>query len=173
MFLGMTEMGQEGKSIWALSALPVSARMLVRTKILFTSIVSSIGLILAGVVTVLGLKLPLYSLATFLGLGLITILAEASVGMAVGSKFADFSEGPRPRFVSITGSIIGSVLGLVAMVIMVAPVGIALVLAFLSRGSPALPLALPASGVLGLLIAWIGYKFSIKPVALILRELPT
>ncbi len=173
LFLGMTEMGQEGKSIWALSALPVSARMLVRTKILFTSIVSSIGLILAGVVTVLGLKLPLYSLATFLGLGLITILAEASVGMAVGSKFADFSEGPRPRFVSITGSIIGSVLGLVAMVIMVAPVGIALVLAFLSRGSPALPLALPASGMLGLLIAWIGYKLSIKPVALILRELPT
>jgi len=173
LFLGMTEMGQEGKSIWALSALPISAKMLVRSKILFTSLVSSIGLILAASVTIVGLKLPLYSLVSFLGLGLSAILAEASLGMAVGSRFADFSEGPRPRFVTIKGSIIGSVLGLVAMVLMVVPVLLALILAFLSGRPAALNLAITASGMLGLVITWVCYKLSIKPVALILRELPT
>lgn len=172
LFLGMTGMGQEGKSIWALSVLPVSAGMVVRGKILFTSIISSIGLILAAVVTIVGLHLPVYSLVVFLGLGVSAILAEASLGMAVGSRFADFSEGPRPRFVTITGSIIGAVLGLIAMFIMVLPVALAFILAFLSGRPVALPLALTTSGLLGLLVAWTSYKLSIKPVALILREVP-
>jgi hypothetical protein len=134
--------------------------------------VSSIGLFLAAVVSVIGLKLPLYSLFAFLGVGICVILAEAGLGMAVGSRFADFSEGPRPRFVTITGSIIGSILGMIAMVAMIVPVATALVLSFLRGVSVPLSLALTLSGLIGLLISWTGYKLSIGPVANILAELP-
>jgi hypothetical protein len=171
LFLGMTAIGQEGGSIWTLSMLPVTARILVKSKILFTSLVSSIGLVLAGIVTVVGLSLPVISVLPFLGLGLAVILAEASLGMAIGSRFADFSEGPRPRFVTITGSIIGSVLGLMAMAAMVAPVGVALFLAILSGGAVSLALPLTISGLSGLLIAWVGYRSSIMPVRKILEGL--
>jgi hypothetical protein len=172
LFLGMTAMGQEGKTVWMLSSLPITAPIVVRSKILFTSMVSSVGLFLAAIVSVIGLKLPVYSLFAFLGVGVCVILAEAGLGMAVGSRFADFSEGPRPRFVTITGSIIGSILGMIAMVAMIVPVATALVLSFLRGVSVPLSLALTLSGLIGLLISWTGYKLSIGPVANILAELP-
>ena len=173
LFLGMTGIGQEGGSIWTLSILPLNPRVLVQSKILFTTLISSIGLIVAAVVTVAGLKLPISNLPPFIGLGLSVIIAEASLGMAIGSRFADFSEGPRPRFVTITGSILGSVIGMLAMAAMIAPVGIALVLAFLAGRTVSLPLPLTISGLIGVLIAWIAYKMSINPVGRILEELPT
>src|SRR5207245_238853 len=54
---------------------------------------------------------------------------EASLGIAIGSRFPDFSDGPRPRFVTIVGSIIGALLGIVEMAIMSLP----LVLSFVLR----------------------------------------
>src|SRR5467141_1012722 len=111
LFLGMTSIGQEGRRLWNISTLPVSARMLVKSKLLFTSLVSSIGLGLGAVVSALLLRASVFVVLGFLGLGLIVILAEASLGIAVGSRFPDFSDGPRPRFVTVIGSIIGAVLG--------------------------------------------------------------
>ncbi|TMI51295.1 hypothetical protein E6H20_03980 [Candidatus Bathyarchaeota archaeon] len=118
LFLGMTSIGQEGRRLWNISALPVSASMLVKSKLLFTSLVSSIGLGLGAVVSALLLHASIFVILGFLGLGLVVILAEAGLGIAIGSRFPDFSDGPRPRFVTVLGSIIGAVLGIVEMAIM-------------------------------------------------------
>src|SRR5207249_2126110 len=128
-YLGLTSLGQEGRRLWNISTLPVSARMLVKSKLLFTSIVSSIGLCLGAAVSALLLHASIFVVLGFLGLGVIVILAEASLGIAVGSRFPDFSDGPRPRFVTVVGSIIGAVLGIVEMAIMSLP----LVLSFILR----------------------------------------
>ena len=172
LFLGMTSIGQEGRRLWNISTLPVSAKMLVKSKLLFTSLVSSIGLGLGAVVSALLLHASMFVVLGFLGLGLIVILAEASLGIAVGSRFPDFSDGPRPRFVTVIGSLIGAVLGIVEMAIMAFP----LILSFILRAFFAilipLQFVLVLSGAVGGLLAWIAYVLSVKPVDSILAELP-
>ncbi|TMI57695.1 hypothetical protein E6H14_06705 [Candidatus Bathyarchaeota archaeon] len=172
LFLGMTSIGQEGRRLWNISALPVSASMLVKSKLLFTSLVSSIGLGLGAVVSALLLHASIFVILGFLGLGLVVILAEASLGIAIGSRFPDFSDGPRPRFVTVVGSIIGAVLGIVEMAIMALPIILSFILrTFLSILMP-LQFVLALSGAVAGLLAWIGYSMSIKPVDSILSELP-
>jgi len=172
LFLGMTSIGQEGRRLWNISALPVSASMLVKSKLLFTSLVSSIGLGLGAVVSALLLHASIFVILGFLGLGLVVILAEAGLGIAIGSRFPDFSDGPRPRFVTVLGSIIGAVLGIVEMAIMALPIILSFILrTFLSILMP-LQFVLALSGVVAGLLAWIAYSMSIKPVDSILSELP-
>jgi len=172
LFLGMTSIGQEGRRLWNISALPVSANMLVKSKLLFTFLVSSIGLGLGAVVSALLLHASIFVILGFLGLGFVVILAEASLGIAVGSRFPDFSDGPRPRFVTVVGSIIGAVLGIVEMAIMALPLILSLILrTFLSILLP-LQFVLALSGAVAGLLAWIAYSMSIKPVESILSELP-
>ena len=172
LFLGMTSIGQEGRRLWNISTLPVSAKMLVKSKLMFTSLVSSIGLGLGAVVSALLLRASAFVVLGFLGLGLIVILAEASLGIAIGSRFPDFSDGPRPRFVTVIGSLIGAVLGIVEMAIMALP----LILSFILRTffSILMPLqfVLALSGAVGGLLTWITYVLSVKPVDSILSELP-
>ncbi len=172
LFLGMTSIGQEGRRLWNISALPVSASMLVKSKLLFTSLVSSIGLGLGAVVSALLLHASIFVVLGFLGLGLIVILAEASLGIAIGSRFPDFSDGPRPRFVTIVGSIIGAVLGIVEMAIMSLPLVLSFVLrTFLAIQLP-LQFVLALSGAVGGLLTWTAYILSVKPIDSILAELP-
>ncbi len=172
LFLGMTSIGQEGRRLWNISALPVSANMLVKSKLLFTFLVSSIGLGLGAVVSALLLHASIFVILGFLGLGFVVILAEASLGIAIGSRFPDFSDGPRPRFVTVVGSIIGAVLGIIEMATMALPLILSFILrTFLSILLP-LQFVLALSGAVAGLLAWIAYSMSIKPVDSILSELP-
>ena len=172
LFLGMTSIGQEGRRLWNISTLPVSAKMLVKSKLLFTSLVSSIGLGLGAVVSALLLHASMFVVLGFLGLGLIVILAEASLGIAVGSRFPDFSDGPRPRFVTVIGSLIGAVLGIVEMAIMAFPLIFSFILRTFFAILIPLQFVLVFSGSVGGLLAWIAYVLSVKPVDSILAELP-
>ena len=172
LFLGMTSIGQEGKRLWNLSSLPVEARTIVTSKILFTSLISTIGLVLGLGLTVFFFQVSILDALTFIAVGITLVLAEASLGVAIGSRYPDFSDGPRPRFVTIMGSLIGAFLGVVMMLLMSLP----LLFMLLARVFLLLPFSLQLSfllgGTLGLLFARISYSVSIRLVDGILRELP-
>jgi len=172
LFLGMTSIGQEGKRLWNLSSLPIEARSVVTSKILFTSLISTIGLVLGLGLTVLFFQVSVLDALTFIGVGITLVLAEASLGVAIGSRYPDFSDGPRPRFVTIIGSIIGAFLGVAVMLLMSLP----LLFLLLARVFLLLPFSLLLSfllgGMLGLIFARISYSVSIRLVDAILRELP-
>ncbi len=172
LFLGMTSIGQEGKRLWNIGALPIGAGTVVKSKIMFTSLIGMIGLVLGLGLTMVLFHLSVFDFFVFTGVGLTVILAEASLGIAVGSRYADFSDGPRPRFVTIVGSILGSVLGIIMMVLISGPF-ILFVIVRLVLGIPfSLYLSLLFSGLVGLLFSWIGYRVSIRPVEAVLREIP-
>jgi Putative ATP-binding cassette len=172
LFLGMTSIGQEGRRLWNISALPVTARTLVQSKLLFTSLVSAVGLGIGATVSAVLLHASLFVILGFIGLGLIVIIAEASLGIAIGSRYPDFSDGPRPRFVTVIGSIIGAVLGIVEMAILAVPLILTyIVRIFLGIIIP-LQFVIAFSGAVGGLLAWIAYLLSIKPVDSVLSELP-
>ncbi|TMI57054.1 hypothetical protein E6H18_05900 [Candidatus Bathyarchaeota archaeon] len=133
---------------------------------------TSIGQEGRRVVSALLLHASIFVILGFLGLGLVVILAEASLGIAIGSRFPDFSDGPRPRFVTVVGSIIGAVLGIIEMATMALPLILSFILrTFLSILMP-LQFVLALSGAVAGLLAWIAYSMSIKPVDSILSELP-
>jgi hypothetical protein len=172
LFLGMTSIGQEGKRLWNLSSLPIEAGSIVTSKIVFTSLVATIGLVLGLGLTVLFFQVSILDALTFIAVGIALVLAEASLGVAIGSRYPDFSDGPRPRFVTIIGSIIGAFLGVVMMLLMSLP----LLFLLLARVFLLLPFSLQLSfflgGMLGLIFARISYSLSIRSVNAILRELP-
>jgi hypothetical protein len=172
LFLGMTSIGQEGKRLWNLSSLPLEAEAVVTSKILFTSLISTIGLVLGLGLTVLFFQVSIVNALTFIAVGITLVLAEASLGVAIGSRYPDFSDGPRPRFVTIIGSIIGAFLGVVMMLLMSLP----LLFLLLARVFLLLPFSIQLSfflgGMLGLIFARISYSLSIRSVDAILRELP-
>jgi hypothetical protein len=172
LFLGMTSIGQEGKMLWNLSSLPIEAGTIVTSKILFTSLISTIGLVLGLGLTVFFFQVSILDALTFIAVGITLVLAEASLGVAIGSRYPDFSDGPRPRFVTIMGSILGAFLGVVMMLLMSLP----LLFLLLARVFLLLPFSLQLSfflgGMLGLMFARISYSFSIRSVDGILRELP-
>src|SRR5438874_11159134 len=101
---------------------------------------------------------------TFIAVGITLVLAEASLGVAIGSRYPDFSDGPRPRFVTIIGSIIGASLGVRGRLLMSLP----LVFLLLGRIFLLLPLSLQLSfflgGMLGLIFAGISYRLSVPSV---------
>ncbi len=172
LFLGMTSIGQEGKRLWNLSSLPLEAGAVVTSKILFTSLISTIGLVLGLGLTVLFFQVSILDALTFIAVGITLVLGEASLGVAIGSRYPDFSDGPRPRFVTIIGSIIGAFLGVMMMLLMSLP----LLFLLLARVFLLLPFSLQLSfllgGMLGLIFARISYSVSIRSVEGILRELP-
>jgi hypothetical protein len=172
LFLGMTSIGQEGKRLWNLSSLPIEAGTIVTSKILFTSLISTIGLVLGLGLTVFFFQVSILDALTFIAVGITLVLAEASLGVAIGSRYPDFSDGPRPRFVTIMGSILGAFLGVVMMLLMSLP----LLFLLLAKVFLLLPFSLQLSfflgGMLGLIFARIGYSLSIHSVDGILRELP-
>ncbi len=172
LFLGMTAIGQEGKRLWNLSSLPLEAGAVVTSKILFTSLISTIGLVLGLGLTVLFFQVSILDALTFIAVGITLVLGEASLGVAIGSRYPDFSDGPRPRFVTIIGSIIGAFLGVMMMLLMSLP----LLFLLLARVFLLLPFSLQLSfllgGMLGLIFARISYSVSIRSVEGILRELP-
>ncbi len=175
LFLGITSIGQEGGRLWNIGSLPVGARMIAKTKIMFTSIIAMIGLVLGLALAVLVFHLAILDALVFSGLGLTVVLAESSLGIAVGSRYADFSEGPRPRFVTIAGSIIGSILGIIIMGLMSVAFVATLLLTFrLGLSLPPILTSLPlfATAFLGLIFSRISYVISIRPIETILGEIP-
>jgi len=177
LFLGLTSMGQEGGRLWTLGSLPVGERMIVKSKLMFSSVIAMIGLILGLALAVAVFHMYILYAIIFSGLGLTVVLAESSLGIAVGSRYADFSEGPRPRFVTMTGSIIGSILGIIVMGLMVVAFVLTIILSIRLIGIEALlgpiqALPLLSSCLVGLTFSRIAYRLAIGPVKRILTEIP-
>src|SRR5207247_5812153 len=100
LFLGMTSIGQEGKRLWNLSSLPIEAGTIVTSKVLFTSLISTIGLVLGLVLTVFLFHVSVLDALAFIAVGITIVLAAASLGVALGSRYPAFSVVPRPRCVT-------------------------------------------------------------------------
>jgi hypothetical protein len=178
LFLGLTSIGQEGGRLWNIGSLPIGERMVVKTKLMFTSIIAMAGLVLGLTLAVLIFGLSLLDAGIFAAVGLTVVLAESSLGIAIGSRYADFSEGPRPRFVTMKGSIIGSILGILLMGLMSAAFVLMLLISIqivgLTTSLEAIgSLPFLATALVGLIFSRLGYRFAIGPVSRILNEIPT
>jgi hypothetical protein len=61
-------------------------------------------------------------------LATITVLDESALGLYFGARFADFRETIRSRYVSVWGSVFGSLIGTVLVIFTAAPVLLSILL---------------------------------------------
>jgi len=174
LVISMISIGQEASAIWNIYSSPIAPKELVRAK-LTLGLLISLGVLLVIFLVVGFLFRPSFEvLILFFFLGLSLATAETSVGLMIGSKFPDFSEIPRSRFVTFSGGFVGTVVGLIVGGIVSAP---AFIYAFLGQIFPPSEYSLGVVTVLTILLgvafSLIAHKLSVRKISELLKELPT
>ena len=106
-YMALTSIGQEGGAFMNLMIIPLNQKELVKAKLAPSLILSVCGM---AIVTILMQLIVQPRLETLIAVAvtLFAVLFEcAFVGLAVGSRFPDFTEVPRARFVSQAGALLG------------------------------------------------------------------
>lgn len=109
-YMALTSIGQEGSAFMNLLIVPLNRKELVRAKLTPAILLSVFGM---AILTILLQIIVQPRLETFIALAvtLFAVVFEcAFVGLAVGSRFPDFTEVPRARFVSQSGVLLGLVI---------------------------------------------------------------
>jgi len=126
--ISMTSIGQEGSAVVNLYLAPIEPRRLLKPKLILTILVGLVfSLALLAVMgefirVISGHGVVLFMLAT------ITVLDESALGLYFGARFADFRETIRSRYVSVWGSVFGSLIGTVLVIFTAAPVLLSILL---------------------------------------------
>jgi hypothetical protein len=126
MMISSSSFGQEGTAVQNLYALPVSSSEILRAK-LFTalSITLPVGLalsILASLISGAGVA----AIAILALLSVALVLEQSLLGLALGSRYPDFREGPRPRFVEPVPLMGGVLLSMLVAALTAIPISLVL-----------------------------------------------
>jgi len=114
MLLSSICVGQEGRSIANIYMLPISVDEFVNGKLFLSWVISTIGILV--VVLLLQFVAPLAPLLLLASLvtAILNVLIQSYVGLAMGSRYPNFTTGPRARYVTITGFILDFIIGGIA-----------------------------------------------------------
>lgn len=115
LICAVTSIGQERRAILTLYAAPISWRNVFRAKLLVP--LAFAGLVLAGMWLAVAVvyRLPGLPLVTIGVTAVDTILLGTFVGLAFGTRFADFQERPRAQFVR-PGAMAAAMLGGIGLI---------------------------------------------------------
>jgi len=166
--LSMTSIGQEGYAVWNLYAAPIKPSRLLMAKMLFAILLG----ILFGVGMLAVLSFLLRSLATYfwlvLALGVAVVFEESAIGMCFGTRFPDFREMIRSRYVSVWGSLTGMLVGIVSAMLTAAPIIISVMV---------YSTILPQLAILGFIFAFavivVASKLANSQIRLLLQNIQT
>jgi len=174
LVISMISIGQEASAIWNIYSSPIAPKEIVRAKLMLGFLISLAVLLVIFLAVGLLFRPSYQVLILFFFLGLSLAMAETSVGLMIGSKFPDFSEIPRSRFVTFSGGFVGTVAGLIVGGIVGAP---AFIYAFVRQIFEPSEYSLAAVTVLtillGVVFSLIAYKLSVIKISELLKELPT
>ncbi len=173
LLLGEVMIGEEGQSVWRIYASPISPKILVKAKMFFLTLFSTIILIVSGTIGVIFYHANWYvSIASFLG-GFFMLLAVGTVSLTIGFKGPDFSQTRRARMVrqewSLIGLVVGAVVGIAVLAPLIVTIGLSLFTgSAISTTSLAIGAAISAAISLGITIAF--YRINLRIAADFLRK---
>jgi len=122
--ISMTSVGQEGQAVWNIYLAPISDRDFLWAKLSSVLIISLPTTLITAFLLTSIFYLAFDALLLFLTVALCLVVEAAYHGLAIGCSSPDFTEGPRSRFVSISGAPFVAFLGAVALLITGAPFGL-------------------------------------------------
>jgi hypothetical protein len=114
IMLSSISIGQEGKSISNIYMLPISAKQLANGKLFLSWVMSGIGIMGIALLMQFLAPVPILTFLALLVTVFFTVLIEGYVGLGAGSRYPNFTIGPRARFITFTGFIIAFIIGLLA-----------------------------------------------------------
>ena len=111
MLLSSISVGQEGRSIANIYMLPISVDEFVNGKLFLSWVMSTIGILV--ITLLLQLVAPITPLLLLANLvtAVFNIAVQSYLGLATGSRYPNFTTGPRARYITITGFILVFILG--------------------------------------------------------------
>jgi MFS family permease len=173
LVISMISIGQEASAIWNIYSSPIAPKEIVKAKLILGFLIS-LGVLLIIFLVVSLLFRPGYQvLMLFFFLGLSLAIAETSVGLMIGSRFPDFSEIPRSRFVTFSGGFVGTVAGLIVGGIVGAPAFIYTSVGQIFQSSEySLAAVTVLTILLGVAFSLVAYKLSVIKISELLEELP-
>jgi len=106
-YVAVTSIGQEGDAFVNLRASPLTPRELTRAKLVFSLVPAYVftAVLLAAAMLIVRMSPEVFLMVSVFAVAAISV--AASIGLAVGARFADFTEVPRARFITPVGAIIG------------------------------------------------------------------
>jgi hypothetical protein len=165
MLLGEVLIGEEGQAVWRIYASPVSAKNLVKSKYLFTVLLSIIILLISSVIGIFLYRPNLQlTIMCFLETVLL-VLSLSAVSLAIGFKGPDFSQTRKQRMIRQEWSLIGVLACGVAGGGVLAPVGVTYFLLPLLTGAAVatttLAISITISAVIAIVVSAVFYKVDI------------
>jgi hypothetical protein len=160
-FVAASGVGSEGSGFMNLRSSPVSIREIARAKLAAALTPSLIGLliIVSAATLILGLT-P--AVTVFIAVfGLVSLLEAATMGLATGAHFADYTEVPRARFITPFGSMIG--MGALMLIIGVT-YGTFFATGFLELGISQEILGTLLVSIVGGIVTYVMYRIAISEV---------
>jgi hypothetical protein len=115
IMLASISIGQEGKSISNIYMLPISIKELINGKLFLTWVLSALGILCMALLVQLLAPVAVLSFLAVLVTVFFTILIEGYVGLGAGSRYPNFTIGPRARFITLTGFAIAFIIGLLVL----------------------------------------------------------
>lgn len=160
-YVAAVGIGGEGGNFINLLSAPLLARQVAKAKIAAALIpsVSGLAIIVAVAAIILGLSPALILFVTVFGL--VTLIESALVGLAIGARFADYTEVPRARFVTPIGMLVG--MGALAVVVGFT-YGVPFLLSGLGTGSLGWIINAAAVSVIGAVLCAIVYRLAVSEV---------
>ena len=120
-YVSLTSIGQEGSAFLNLQIVPLKVKEIAKAKISIP-IIASVSIMLVVVFLIQLIVQPRLEVIIAIAAALFAIILECSfVGLAVGSRFPDFSEVPRARFIDQKGVWLGFLIMGVCIVITILP----------------------------------------------------
>lgn len=160
-YVALSAIGQEGKSFSNLQMAPLKASMVTRAKAAAALLPSMAGFAVIMALYVTFIRGEWGTAIAVAAVGVSLLLEASLLGVAAGSRFPDFREVPRARFVTFEGTILGMIaIGLAAMVT-IAPI-------YMSEVVLSNVLSLPAATAVSLAIAstisYLGYRAAVSGI---------
>jgi hypothetical protein len=116
IMLSSISIGQEGKSISNIYMLPISMTELIDGKLFLTWVLSFAGVLCLALLAQFLAPVAVLGFFAVLVAVFFNVLIEGYVGLGAGSRYPNFTVGPRARFITFTGLIEAFAIGLLMTV---------------------------------------------------------
>ena len=154
-YVGLVSFGQEGSAFINLKKAPLDARSVIRAKMAVA--LSPSMAVLAGLLAIVGLVIqPSWEVMALISvIGFVTLLEASLLGIIFGTRYPDFTEIPRARFIAKQGAFLGIMAMMVAVMVTITPF---LVNQFVLRAVLGLPVATCLTLAIAGVISYICYR---------------
>ena len=173
IIVAASSVGQEGKAILNVYASPMGPRAFFRAKLLVASIfgwTTVLALLVASsVLASVSVSVFLASLA----ISLIVAVECTLFGFALGTRFPDLQERPRPRFIRPLGLLIAMVVGILAAFVTALPLVLWPFMGSYFEGlGVSFGVAVAGGIVFGVVVSVVGYRLAMTGASELLAEIP-